>query len=538
MSESGTMTRAVEATWPKEVMEKRGEFRNCPLTDFSQEENIQAMQAALEKVRGEFGEEYPLVLGGKEIWTEAKLNSYNPARPEELIGTFSKAQQDEADIAIKAAAEAFETWQWSDPWERAEYAWKACDLMTERRLELAAWMVFEESKSWVEADADVAEAIDFLDFYGREMVRYAAPQPLTPIPGEDNELRYIPLGVALVVPPWNFPLAILAGMASAAWVAGNTVILKPSSDSPGIGYQYFKILQEIGLPEGVVNFMPGAGATAGDYLVKHPKTRLIAFTGSMEVGLHINAEAAKTAEGQIWVKRTILEMGGKDAVIVDSEADLDEAAKGCCASAFGYQGQKCSAGSRLIVCEDVYDEFLAKLVAETEKITVGDPSDQANYMGAVINEGAMNDHLAYIEIGREEGRILTGGERDTAAGTGWFIQPTIIADVDRKARVAQEEIFGPITSVIKAKDFDDAIAVFNDSMFGLTGAVYTQNREKIEQAKDRCHAGNFYVNRKCTGALVGGHPFGGFNMSGTDSKAGGFDYLFLFTQPKLISEKV
>jgi len=538
MSTSGTVTNAIPATWPEEVMEKRGEFRNTPLTDFTKEENVQAMKAVLEKVRSEFGRTYPLILGGKEVMTEAKLPAYNPARPSELIGAFAKAGREEAEMAIEAAVKTFETWKWTDPWERAELAWKGADLMTERRLELAAWMVFETSKSWVEADADVAEAIDFLDFYGREMVRYAAPQPLTPVPGEDNELRYIPLGPALVVPPWNFPLAILVGMTTAAWVAGNTVVLKPSSDSPAIGWQYFRILQDIGLPDGVVNFMPGAGASAGDYLVKHPKTRLIAFTGSMEVGLHINVEAAKTAEDQIWVKRTILEMGGKDAIIVDSEADLDSAAAGVCASAFGYQGQKCSACSRCIVVEDVYDEFIEKLLPLVGKITVGPPEDQNNYMGAVINEGAMNDHLAYIEIGKQEGRLLAGGERDTEAGDGWFIQPTVIADIDPKARIAQEEIFGPVLAIVKARDFDHALEIANDSIYGLTGSIYTANREKIVKGKDVFHAGNLYINRKCTGALVGGHPFGGFNMSGTDSKAGGSDYLFLFTQPKSISEAV
>ncbi len=538
MSTSGNMSNAVPATWPDEVMKERGEFRNCHLTDFSVEENAKAMKAALEKVRSEFGRTYPLIIGGREVMTEAKLPACNPAVPSELIGTFAKAGQEEAEMAIRAATETFETWKWTDPWERAKLSWKAADLMTERRLELAAWMVFETSKSWVEADADVAEAIDFCDFYGREMVRYAAPQPLTPVPGEDNELRYIPLGPVLVVPPWNFPLAILAGMTTAAWVAGNTVVLKPSSDSPATGWQYFRILQDIGLPDGVVNFMPGAGASAGDHLVKHPQTRLIAFTGSMEVGMHINAEAARTAEGQIWIKRTILEMGGKDAIIVDSEADLDAAAASVCSSAFGYQGQKCSACSRCIVVKDVYDEFIEKLLPHVEKIKVGPPDDPNNYMGAVINEGAMNDHLEYIEIGRQEGRLVAGGERDTAAGDGWFVQPTVIADVAPDARIAQEEIFGPVLAIIKARDFDHALEIVNDNIYGLTGSIYTKNRARIRKGKDVFHAGNLYINRKCTGALVGGHPFGGFNMSGTDSKAGGGDYLFLFTQPKSISEVV
>jgi 1-pyrroline-5-carboxylate dehydrogenase len=526
------------ATWSDEVTKERGEFRNTVYTDFSKPENVEQMKAALAKVKAEFGKKYPLILGGKEVDTEDRLNTYDPAEPSTLIGSFAKAGREEAEIAIQAATATFESWKWTDAWTRARYAWKAADLMTERRLELAAWMVYETSKSWAEADADVAEAIDFLDFYGREAVRYGGPQPLTPLEGEDLDLRYVPLGPALVVPPWNFPLAILVGMATAAWVAGNTVILKPSSDSPAIGWQYFKILQDIGLPAGVVNFMPGAGAKAGDYLVSHPKTRMIAFTGSMDVGLRIQEQSSKRHPECVWIKRTILEMGGKDAIIVDSEADLDAAAEGVMRSAFGFQGQKCSACSRAIVVEDVYDAFIEKLLPLVAKITVGHPADVKNFMGAVINEGAMQDHLNYIEIGRQEGELIAGGARDTGAGEGWFIQPTVFKDIPRDGRLAQEEVFGPVLAITKAKDFDDALEVANNTIYGLTGAIYTLNAEKVEKGKDRFHCGNLYINRKCTGAMVGAHPFGGFNMSGTDSKAGGRDYLFLFTQAKSISENI
>ena len=539
MSSSGNPgTNAVLATWPDEVTAARGEFHNAVFTDFSNEENAAAMRAALEKVRSELGQTYPLVLGGKEVMTEARIVSINPANPSEIIGTFAKAGHEEAEMAIKVATETFETWKWTDARTRAEYAWKAADLMTERRFELAAWMVYETSKSWPEADGDVAEAIDFLDFYGREAIRYGGPQPLTPVPGEDVEMRYIPLGPCLVIPPWNFPLAILCGMTTAAWVAGNTVVMKPSSDSPGVGWHYFKILQDIGLPEGVVNYMPGAGAQAGDHLVRHPGTRLIAFTGSMEVGLQINQGAATPQENQVWIKRTILEMGGKDAIVVDSEADLDAAADSVMRSSFGYQGQKCSACSRCIVVEDVYDAFIEKLIPLVEQITVGPPEDADNFMGAVINESAMNDHLEYIEIGKQEGRLLIGGARDTEAGDGFFIQPTVFADIDPEARLAQEEVFGPVLAIIKARDYDHALEIANNTIYGLTGSIYTRNPDKIKKGKDVFHAGNLYINRKCTGAMVGGHPFGGFNMSGTDSKAGGRDYLFLFTQPKSIAEKV
>jgi 1-pyrroline-5-carboxylate dehydrogenase len=529
---------AVLATWSRPVTEKRGAFRNARYTDFSKPQNIKKMKAALAKVRKELGREYPLVLGEREIMTEDRLNSMDPARPEVLVGSFAKAAQAEAEIAIQAATETYETWKWTDAWTRATYAWKAADLMKKRRLELAAWMVFEVSKSWAEADADVAEAIDFLEFYGREAVRYGGPQPLTPLAGEDLELRYVPIGPVLVVPPWNFPLAILTGMATAAWVAGNTVILKPSSDSPAIGYQYFKILQEIGLPAGVVNFMPGAGAKAGDYLVAHPKTRMIAFTGSMDVGLRIQEVSSKRHPECIWIKRTLLEMGGKDGIIVDSEADLDAAAEGVMRSAFGFQGQKCSACSRVMVVADVYDAFIARLLPLVSKIKIGPPDNPKNFMGAVINEGAMRDQLNYIEIGKQEGVLIAGGGRDTGAGSGWFVQPTVFKDIPPRGRLAQEEIFGPVLAIIKAQDYDDALEIANNTIYGLTGAIYTKNPEKIKQGKDRFHCGNLYLNRKCTGAMVGAHPFGGFNMSGTDSKAGGRDYLLLFTQPKSIAENL
>jgi 1-pyrroline-5-carboxylate dehydrogenase len=403
-------------------------------------------------------------------------------------------------------------------------------------MELSAWMVYEEGKSWVEADADVAEAIDFLEFYGREAIRYAQPQPLTPIAGEKNELRYIPLGVGAVIPPWNFPLAILVGMTSAAFVSGNTVVLKPSSDSPTIGQKFVEVLREIDLPPGVVNYVTGGGGRIGDTLVGHPLTRFISFTGSKEVGLHIVELAAKTAPGQKWIKRVVAEMGGKDSIVVADDADLDAAAQGIVASAFGFQGQKCSACSRAIIDRKVYDKTVEKIVALTEKITVGPVRDRANYMGPVINQRAMESILGYIETGKKEGKVVTGGHR--LDRPGYFIQPTVIADVDPMAVISQEEIFGPVLAIIRADDFDHALEIANNTEYGLTGALYSKDRSKIERAKDEFHVGNLYFNRKCTGALVGGHPFGGFNMSGTDSKAGGRDYLLLFMQAKAMSEKV
>ncbi|MBV8051826.1 MAG: aldehyde dehydrogenase family protein, partial [Acidobacteriaceae bacterium] len=354
---------------------------------------------------------------------------------------------------------------------------------------------------------------------------------------ERDSLFYIPLGVGAVIPPWNFPCAIMAGLTLASIVSGNTVVLKPSSDSPTIAAKFVELLEEAGVPEGVVNFCPGAGSTFGNALVAHPKTRYIAFTGSREVGLDINKRAAEVPQGQIWIKRTILEMGGKDAIIVDADADLDAAVEGVALSAFGFQGQKCSACSRAIVDERIYDKFLDRLKARVEKITVGDPADNPN-MGAVINEGSMKSILNYIEHGKKDGRLITGGARAPNAGEGYFIQPTVIADIQPQSKLEQEEIFGPVLAVIKSRNYDHALEIANDTEFGLTGGVYSQSREKLNRAVREFHVGNLYLNRKCTGAMVGAHPFGGFNMSGTDSKSGGPDYLYLFTQAKSVGEKI
>jgi len=408
--------------------------------------------------------------------------------------------------------------------------------MRRRRHECSAWMVMEAGKNWVEADADTAEAIDFLEFYGREMLRYSERQPVTPVAGEYNELVYIPLGAGAVIPPWNFPLAILTGMTSAAIVAGNTVLLKPASDTPAVGQLLVEIFQEAGLPDGVLNYIPGSGGEIGDYLVGHPQTRFIAFTGSKEVGLRINELAARPQPGQIWVKRVIAEMGGKDAIIVDDQANLEAAVEGVATSAFGFQGQKCSACSRAIVHEKVYDQFVERLADRVRQISVGPVTDSNNWMGAVINAAAQEKILNYIEIGKQEGKLLLGGEK--GPDSGYFVQPTVFVEVAAEARIACEEIFGPVLAVIKAPSFDRAIAIANATEYGLTGAVYTRDRDKIAKAKRDFHAGNLYINRKCTGALVGGQPFGGFNMSGTDSKAGGRDYLLLFLQAKSISEKL
>ncbi|MBM4160266.1 MAG: L-glutamate gamma-semialdehyde dehydrogenase [Ignavibacteria bacterium] len=511
-------------------------FKNEPLTDFSKPVNRKAMEQALAKVRSMFGKEYPIVIGGEEIFTGSKLNSLNPSRPSEVVGVFQKADAGLASRAIETAAAKFEEWKWVDPRKRADYLFKAAKLMRKRKHEFSAVMVYEVGKTWPEADADTAEAIDFIEFYAREMLRYAAPQPVTKIPTEKSELWYVPLGVGVVVPPWNFPLAILTGMTSAAIVTGNTVVLKPSSDSPLTGWMYVNLMREVGLPAGVLNFVSGPGGAVGDTLVAHPKTRFVSFTGSKEVGIQINELAAKVQPGQLWLKRVVAEMGGKDAIVVDDQTDLDAAAQATLVSAFGFQGQKCSAASRAIVVEKIYDRFLEILKQKGEKLSVGPSDEQSSYMGPVINEGSMNKILAYVDKGiAEGGRLLVGGKR--VEGDGYFVQPTIIVDVDPKSTIAQEEIFGPVLAVIKARDFDHALEIANDTEFGLTGGVWTKNPKKKAKAKKVFHVGNFYINRKITGALVGVHPFGGFNMSGTDSKAGGRDYLLLFLQAKSLSEK-
>jgi 1-pyrroline-5-carboxylate dehydrogenase len=527
----------VEAPTRPRIRLHEGPFVNEPAVDFSKEENARKMRAAIEKVRGQLGREYDLIIGGKRVKTTDKIRSINPAKPSQVVGLHQKAGKEQVEPAIKAALTAFESWRQTSVEERASLLFRVGDLLRERKFEFMAWLVFEVSKNWAEADGDVGETIDFCEYYSREALRLAKVETPVQLPGEQDRLLYIPLGVGAVIPPWNFPAAIMAGMTLASIVSGNTVILKPSSDSPTIAAKFVELLEEAGLPEGVVNFCPGAGASFGDAVVAHPKTRYIAFTGSREVGLRINKVAAEKPEGQLWIKRTVLEMGGKDAIIVDADADLDAAVEGVAASAFGFQGQKCSACSRAIIDERIYDKFLDRLKARVEKITVGDPAENTN-MGAVINEGSLKSILEYIKIGKKDGRLITGGGRATNAGEGYYLQPTVIADIPPKSRLEQEEVFGPVLAVIKSKNYEQALEIANDTEFGLTGAVYTRSQEKIDRAIRDFHVGNLYINRKCTGAMVGAHPFGGFNMSGTDSKSGGPDYLYLFTQGKSVGEKI
>lgn len=513
-------------------------FKNEPFTNFSLEENKQSMVAALTKVKTELGRKYPLVIGNEKLFTEEQTISINPGNVDEVIGSVSKGNKELAEKAMQEALKTFETWKKVAPAERAEYLFKAADLMRQRKHEFSSYLVYESGKNWAEADADTAEAIDFMEFYAREMMRLSETsihQPLVTIKGEDNQISYIPLGVGIVISPFNFPLAIMAGTTVAAIVSGNTVILKPADATPVIAAKFVELMEEVGLPSGVLNYLPGDGIDVGEYLVEHPSTRFISFTGSRAVGCRIYERASKVQPGQLWLKRVIAEMGGKDGVVVDETADIDAASAAIVASAFGFQGQKCSAGSRAIIVESVYNEVVEKVAELTKNLTVGLPEE--NYpIGPVIDQKSVDKIMGYIEIGKTEGRLLTGGFR--ADGNGFYIEPTVIADVQPKARIMQEEIFGPVLALAKAADWQEAIEIYNDTDYGLTGAYHSQNEERVQFALENMHCGNLYINKKCTGALVGAHPFGGFNMSGTDSKAGGYDYLLLFTQAKLKSRKL
>jgi 1-pyrroline-5-carboxylate dehydrogenase len=515
----------------------QGDFVNEPFVDFKAQENARAMRAALDRVVGQLGREYPLIIGGERIETEKKIHSINPARPAQVVGVHQQAGAAEVEPAMKAALKAFESWSRTPVETRVSLLLGAAATIRQQHFEFCAWLTYEVGKNWAEADADVGETIDFLEFYAREALRLAAAKTPIQFPGERNELHYVPLGVGAVIPPWNFPFAIMAGMTAAAIVCGNTVVLKPSSDAPTIAAKFMEVLEEAGLPAGVVNFCPGSGATFGNALVEHPQVRFISFTGSKAVGLQIHERAARTPPGQIWIKRTVLEMGGKDSILVCADADLDAAVAAVAASAFGFSGQKCSACSRAIIETPVYEEFIARLLKCVAKLTVGDPVENHN-LGPVVNEGALKSMLIYIEKGKQEGRLIAGGRAVETADGGYFLEPTVFAGIAPDAVLAQEEVFGPVLALIEVASFEEGLKVANNTEYGLTGSIYSTDRKKLDIARREFHVGNLYFNRKCTGAMVGAHPFGGFNMSGTDSKAGGPDYLLLFTQAKSVGEKL
>ncbi|WP_142828971.1 L-glutamate gamma-semialdehyde dehydrogenase [Planococcus soli] len=509
-------------------------YKHEPFTDFSIDKNRTDFLEGLKTVEAYLGQDYPLIIGGERITTEDKIVSFNPSNKEELIGRVSKSTKELAEQAMQSADEAFKTWKKVKPEIRADVLMRAAAIVRRRKHEFSALLTKEAGKPWNEADADTAEAIDFMEYYARQMLRLKDGMPVESRPGEDNRYDYIPLGVGVVISPWNFAFAIMAGTTVAAMVAGNTVLLKPASTTPVVAYKFIEVLEEAGMPPGVVNYIPGPGSEVGDYLVDHANTRFISFTGSKEVGLRIAERSSKVNEGQVWMKRLIAEMGGKNTMVVDKEADLELAAQSIVKSAFGFSGQKCSAGSRAVIVEDVYDTVVERVIELTKELTIGDPVDQSNYMGPVIDGNSYKKIMSYIEIGKEEGRLVAGGDGDDSKG--YFVNPTVFADLDPNARVMQEEIFGPVVGITKAKDFDHAIEIANNTEYGLTGGVITNNRANLEKAREDFHVGNLYFNRGCTGAIVGYQSFGGFNMSGTDSKAGGPDYIGLHMQAKTTSE--
>jgi RHH-type proline utilization regulon transcriptional repressor/proline dehydrogenase/delta 1-pyrroline-5-carboxylate dehydrogenase len=509
------------------------QFRNEPLLDFSMDRNRTAMSQALRTIKERSERKSPLYVGEREVTTGGDITSRNPARPAEILGRVSYASKKEADAAIEEALKAAKTWRATPPDKRAGYLFKAAQEMRNKRVELAALEVLEVGKTWKDADGDVCEAIDYLEYYGREMLRLGVSATLGNYPGEENEYRYEAKGIGAVISPWNFPLAIATGMTSAAIVTGNCVIFKPSGLSPLIGHELCEIYRSIGLPAGVFQFLPGPGSEVGEYLVSHPAMDFIAFTGSMDVGLSIIERAGIVRPGQRNVKKVIAEMGGKNAIIVDETADLDEAVKSIVESAFGYQGQKCSACSRVIVVGDIFKELCDRLSEAAKSIRLGPPEEPGTFMGPVIDDAAVKKIRTYIEIGKREGTLIL--ERNDP-DEGYFVGPVIVTGVKPGSRIAVEEIFGPVLSIMRAGDIDEAIRLANDSIYALTGGLFSRSPENIRRVKKEFHVGNLYINRKITGALVGRQPFGGFGMSGTGSKAGGPDYLLQFMNPVSISE--
>ncbi len=512
-------------------------FKNEPISDYSKDESLEAARRATAAVEARLGDAYPAVIGGREIETGRAIVSSCPAAPERVVGRVASCSRAQVDEAIAAAEAVFTTWARTDPESRADVLVRLAALLRRDRYELLALLAFEIGKDWYEADAEIAEAVDFCEYYARLALTHFQYQPLTRIPTEDNCYYYIPLGVGAVVAPWNFPLAILTGMTVAAVVSGNAVLVKPSSDTPVIAARLVALAREAGLPEGVIEFVPGSGGEIGDYLVTHPAIRFVAFTGSADVGMRIQELIARPDPWRKWLTRYVAEMGGKNAVVVDETADLDAASSGIVRSAFGFQGQKCSACSRVVVLRAVKEGLVERILEKTRLLPAGNPWEgPCVFSGPVANEAARRNILAAIERGQGEARLLLGGH--ALERPGWFVAPTIFDRVPPASFLGQEEIFGPVLGVTEVESFDEALAVANGTRYGLTGSVYSSDIGRLDRAKQEFHCGNLYLNRGCTGALVGVHPFGGFNLSGTDSKAGGPDYLLNYTQGKCTSERV
>ena len=514
--------------------DKLSPFQNEPAADFTQEHIRLAFPKAIADIRKQIPKTCPLFINGKQVLTSDKIPSVNPANPSEIIGQIHQAGTNEVNQAIAAAKSAFETWQDVPAEQRAQYLIKAAEIGRKRIYELAAWQVLEVGKQWDQAYNDVAEAIDFFEYYARQAIRLGKPQQLGSVPGEINLYLYEPKGVAAIIAPWNFPLAISAGMASAAIVTGNCVVYKPSVFSSVVGHNLLEIFEQAGLPKGVFNYIPGRGHIIGDYLVEHPDISLIAFTGSVEIGNRIIERAAKVQSGQPNVKKIIAEMGGKNAIIIDDDADLDEAVPHVLYSAFGFQGQKCSACSRVIVLDAVYEKFVERLIKAAAALQIGPAEDPANVMGPVVDSSAQKNILQYIEIGKKEGKMIF--QAKIPQGSGFYAPITIFDNITPQSRIAQEEIFGPVLAVMKAKDFEQAIEWALSTRFALTGGVFSRSPNHLSIASKKFKVGNLYLNRNCVGAMVERQPFGGTKMSGVGTKAGGPDYLLHFMDPRTITE--
>ena len=532
-----TLERELAARQEKAPPKEEGPFppfRNEAPVDFTIPEKRKAYAQGIAAVRAAEGRTLPLYIDGKDVVTETLLPTVNPADPGEVLAQVCQAGREEIDRALAGAKAAFPAWRDTPPLERAQYMHKAAAVARRRIYEMAALQTLEVGKPWEQAYGDVGEGIDFLEYYARDMLRLSVPRRMGRAPGEHNVLFYQPKGVAAVIAPWNFPFAIAMGMVSAAIVTGNPVVFKPSSLSSAIGYNLVEIFKEVGLPAGVFNYCPGQSSVMGDYLVEHPDISLICFTGSMDVGLHIVEKAAKVQPGQRQVKRVIAEMGGKNATIVDDDADLDEAVSQVVYSAFGFQGQKCSACSRVIVLDAIYDTFVQRLALAAQSLRIGPAENPENFLGPLADASLQKNVLEYIEIAEAEGKTLV--KRSDLPDKGAYVPLLIVEDVMPEHRIAQEEVFGPVLAVMRAKDFDEALELALSTRFALTGAVFSRSPENLAKAREKFRVGNLYLNKGSTGAMVGRQPFGGFNMSGVGSKTGGPDYLLQFMDPRCVTE--
>lgn len=525
---------AAPVTNGKDVLVYDRVFPNVADTDYADEKLREAGQKAIQSVRQQLGKTYLPLINGEYQTTTETVNSVNPSNPSEIVGKIGLLSEEQAKQALKAAKDAFPSWRKTPVRQRAGVLRKAAELMEQRRHELSAWMVFEVGKPLRECDGEVSEAIDFCRYYADEMERLEDGKNYD-VAGETNRYQYQPRGISLIISPWNFPLAIPVGMTVASLVAGNCTLLKPAEVSSVIAAKIAEILVDAGVPQGVFQYVPCRGSSVGAYMVKHPDVQMITFTGSQEVGCRIYADAAILQPGQKHLKRVIAEMGGKNGIVVDESADLDQAVAGVVHSAFGYSGQKCSACSRVIVVESVYNTFVTRLVEAARSLNIGPAEIPSTQVGPVIDANARDRIREYIEKGRAEAKVAL---EMPAPDNGYFIGPVIFSEVSPTATIAQEEIFGPVLSVIRAKNFSEALAIANSTNFALTGGLYSRTPSHIEQAKADFEVGNLYINRGITGAIVSRQPFGGFKLSGVGSKAGGPDYLLQFLEPRTVTENI